>query len=214
MRTTPIAGRCVRAVVTSDGIGGTDGLGGTVPLVVASEGVGGTGGWGGAVPLGMGAAGWWLDPDPGGVRLVRARCLPLAGGARRSVLGDRVVSGRPERCDGGWAGERLLADAQQCRRQLPAAAAQGGRYRADPVAGTGGCTPAEPPAASLPLLFDGMTSGSARPGPSRATCGLEVAGIHRVTAAARPGSRPGSFHQAPASSAGTRHCERHGHQRS
>jgi hypothetical protein len=134
--------------------------------------------------------------------------------ARRSVLGDRVVSGRPERCDGGWAGERLLADAQQRRRQLPAAAAQGGRYRADPVPGTGGCTPAEPPAASLPLLFDGMTSGSARPGPSRATCGLKVAGIHRVTAAARPRSRPGSFHQAPASSAGTRQCERHGHQRS
>jgi hypothetical protein len=37
--------------------------------------------------------------------------LPLAGGARRSVLGDRVVSGRPERCDGGRAGERRLADA-------------------------------------------------------------------------------------------------------
>ena len=90
VRTTPAAGRCVRAVVTSDGIGGTDGLGGTVPLVVTSEGNGGTGGLGGAVPLGMGAAGWWLDPDPGGVRLVRARCLPLAGGGRRSVLGDRV----------------------------------------------------------------------------------------------------------------------------
>jgi hypothetical protein len=80
------------------------------------------------------------------------------------------------------------------------AAAQGGRYRADPVAGTGGCTQAELLASSLPLLFDGMTSGSARPGPSRATCGL--AGIHPVTAAARPGSRPGSFHQAPASQPG------------
>jgi hypothetical protein len=136
----------------------------------------------------MGAAGWWQDPDLGGVRLVRARCLPLAGRARRSVLGDRVVSGRPERCDGGRAGERRLADAQERRRQLPAAAAQGGRYRAGPVAGAGGCMQAEPAAASSPLLCDRMTSGSARPGPSRPACGLEVAGLHRVTAAARPGS--------------------------
>jgi hypothetical protein len=35
-----------------------------------------------------------------------------------------------------------------------------------------------------------MTSGSAAPGPSRTTCGLEVAGIHRVTAAARKDSGP------------------------
>jgi len=53
----------------------------------------------------------------------------------------------------------------------------------------------------LPLLFDGMANGSARPSPSKATCGLEAAGIHRVTAA-RPGSRPGSFYQAPASQPG------------
>ena len=56
VRTTPAAGRCarVRAVVTSDGIGGTGGCGGPVPFVVTSEGIGGTGGLGGAVPLGDG----------------------------------------------------------------------------------------------------------------------------------------------------------------
>jgi len=214
VRTTPAAGRCVRAVVTSDGIGGTGGVGGTVPLVVTSEGIGGTGGLGGAVPLGDGCGRVVAGPGSGWDAAGSGTMSSLGRWGRRSVLGDRVVGGRPERCDGGWAGERLLADAQQGRRQLPAAAAQGGRYRADPVAGTGGCPPAEPPAASWPLLFDGMTSGSARPGPSRAACGLKVAGIHRVTAAARPGSRPGSFHQAPAPSAGTRHRERHGHQRS
>jgi hypothetical protein len=136
----------------------------------------------------MGAAGWWQDPDPGGVRLVRARCLPLAGGARRSVLGNRWLAAGRNAATEGWAGGQPLADAQKRRRQLPTAAAQGGRYHADPVAGTDGCTQAEPPAASLPLICDGMTSGSARPGPSRATCGLEVVGIHHVTAAARPGS--------------------------
>ena len=47
----------VSAVVTSDGIGGTGGCGGTVPLCalvplfVTSDGIGGTGGFGGAVPL-------------------------------------------------------------------------------------------------------------------------------------------------------------------
>jgi hypothetical protein len=53
-RNTPAAGRCVRAVVTSDGIGGTGGFGGTVPLAVTSDGIGGTGGFGGALPLGDG----------------------------------------------------------------------------------------------------------------------------------------------------------------
>ncbi len=53
VRNTPAAGRCVRACafVTSDGIGGTDGLGGTVPLFVTSDGIGGTDFLGGAVPL-------------------------------------------------------------------------------------------------------------------------------------------------------------------
>ena len=54
VRTTAAAGRCLRAVVTSDGIGGTGGFGGMVPLSVTSEGIGGTGGFGGAVPLGDG----------------------------------------------------------------------------------------------------------------------------------------------------------------
>ena len=59
VRNTPAAGRRVRAcaVVTSDGIGGTGGFGGTgplcalVPFCVTSDGIGGTGGCGGAVPL-------------------------------------------------------------------------------------------------------------------------------------------------------------------
>ena len=59
VRNTPAAGRRVRAcaVVTSDGIGGTGGFGGTgplcalVPFCVTSDGIGGTGGFGGAVPL-------------------------------------------------------------------------------------------------------------------------------------------------------------------
>jgi hypothetical protein len=125
---------------------------------------------------------------------------PLAGGRNAATEGS--------------AGARPLADAQQGRRQLPAADAQGGRYRAGPAAGTAGCTQVEPPAASVPLLCDGMTSGSTRPGQGRPSRGLDVAGLHRLTAAARPGSWPGSVHQAPARSAGTRHCERHGQQRS
>jgi hypothetical protein len=131
VRTTAPAGRCVRAVVTSDGIGGTacfggtvplsvtsDGIGGTggvgetVPFLVTSEGIGGTGGLGGAVPLRDGRGRVLAGPDRGGVWLVRAWCRPLAGGVRRSVAGDRVVSGRPERCGGGRAGGRPLADAQ------------------------------------------------------------------------------------------------------
>ena len=141
----------------------------------------------------MGAAGWWQGPDPGEVRLVRPWCLPLVMGVRRSIPWRPLVGGRPGRCDGEWVGARPLADAQQGRRQLPAAAAQGGRYRAGPTAGTVGCAQAEPPAASLPLLCDGMTGGSTRPGQGRPARGPGVAGIHRVTAAARPGSWPGSF---------------------
>ena len=71
VRNTPAAGRCVRAVVTSEGIGGTDGIGGTgglggaVPLCVTSEGIGGTGGLGGAVPLGDGRSGVVAGPGSG-----------------------------------------------------------------------------------------------------------------------------------------------------
>ena len=161
--------------------------------------------------------GW---PRPGGGRArIRVGCGWFGHGVfpwyvgpsqrpRRSLAG-----GRPERCGGERVGARPLTDAQQGRRQLPAAAAQGGRYRAGRVAGTG-CARAEPSAASLPLLCDGMTGGCTRPGQGRPSCGLDVAGIHRVTGAATPGSWPGSVHQAPAQSAGTRHCERHGQQRS
>ncbi len=156
----------------------------------------------------------------GGRARIRVRCSWFGHGVfpwyvgppqrpRRSLAG-----GRPERCDGERVGARPLTDAQQGRRQLPAAAAQGGRYRAGRVAGTAGCARAEPPAASLPLLCDGMTDGCTRPGQGRPPCGLDVAGIHRVTGAATQGSWPGSIHQALAQSARTRHCERHGQQRS
>jgi hypothetical protein len=215
VRNTPAAGRCVRmcALVTSDGIGGTDGFDGTVPLFVTSDGIGGTDGFGGAVPLrdgrGQVVAGpgsGWGTAGSGMVSSLDRRGPPQR--PRRPLAG-----GRPERCDGGWAGARPLAGAQQGRRQLPTAAAQGGRYRAGPAAGTARCAQAEPPAASVPLPCDGMTSGSTRPGQGRPSRGLDVAGVHRVMDAARPGSWPGGVHQAPARPAGTRHCERHGHQR-
>jgi hypothetical protein len=53
VRNTLAAGRCVLvcALVASEGIGGTGGFGGTVPLFVTSDGIGGTDGLGGAVPL-------------------------------------------------------------------------------------------------------------------------------------------------------------------
>jgi hypothetical protein len=212
VRNTPTAGRCVRvcALVTSAGIGGTGGLGGTVPLFVTSDGISGTDGFGGAVPLRDGRGRVVAGPGSGwgaaGSDMVSSldrRGPPLR--PRRPLVG-----GRPERCDGEWAGARPLAGAQQGWRQRPAAAAQGGRYRAGPAAGTAGCTQAKPPAASLPLLCDGMTSGSTRPGQGRPSRGIDVAGVHRVTAAARPGSWPGSAHQAPARSAETRHREPYG----
>jgi hypothetical protein len=210
VRTTPAAGHCARALVTSYGIGGTGGSGGAAPLFLTSYGIGGTDGSGGAVPLGDGRGRVVAGPDPGG---------GAAGSGMASSLNRWGPPQRPRRPLGQQPagtlrrrmGERPLADAQQGRRQLPAAAVQGGRYRAGPAAGTGGCPQAEPPAASLPLVFGGMTSGSARPGQGRPPCGPGVAGLHRVTA--RPGAWPGSLDQAPASSAGTRQCERHGHQR-
>jgi hypothetical protein len=92
----------------------------------------------------MGAAGWWQGQDPDGVRLVRAWCLPSVRRVRRSVLGGRwPAAGRNAATENGRAG---------------------GRYRAGSVAGTAGCTQAEPPAASVPLLCAGMTGGCTRPG--------------------------------------------------
>ncbi len=167
-----------------------------------------------------GAVRGWARPGGGRAR-IRVGCgwfghgvFPLVRGGPpqhpRATAGS--AAGRNAATENGWA--QALTDAQQGRRQLPAAAAQGGRYRAGPAAGPVGRAQAEPPAASWPLLCGGMTSGSTGPGQGRPPCGLDVAGIHRVTAAVRPGSWPGHFHQAPARSAGTRHCERHGHQRS
>ena len=91
VRNTPAAGRCVRlcALVTSDGIGGTDGVGGTVPLgdgrgrVVAGPGSGR-----GAAGSGMvSSLDTWGPPQH----------------PRRPL-----VSGRPERCDGEWVGARCV----------------------------------------------------------------------------------------------------------
>ena len=199
VRNTPAAGRCVRvcALVTSDGIGGTDGFGGTVPLcaLVTSDGIGGT------VPLGDGRGRVVAGPGSG---------WGAAGSGMMSSLGRWGPPQHPRRplvqrpagtLRRRMGGTRPLADAQQGRRQLPAAAAQGGRSRAGPVAGTAGCTQAEPPAASLPLLCDGMASGSTRPGQGRPPCGLDVAGLHRVIAAA--GRDPG-----PAASTRHRHVGR------
>jgi hypothetical protein len=83
LRNPPTAGRCtrVRSFVTSDGMGGTPGPGGTVPLgdgsgqVVAGPG------------SGLGVAGSGMVSS-------------LGSGDRRSVLGDRRPGRRPERCDG------------------------------------------------------------------------------------------------------------------
>jgi len=105
-------GRCARIGVTSDAIGGTGGIGGTVPSCVSSDGIGGTGGFGGAVPLGDGYSRVMEGLGSGWGAAGSAMMSSLGRRGRRSVLGDRVVSGRPERCDGGLAGERLLADAQ------------------------------------------------------------------------------------------------------
>jgi hypothetical protein len=96
--------------VTSDAIGGTGGVGGTVPSCVTSDGIGGTGGFGGAVPLGDGYSRVMEGLGSGWGAAGSAMMSSLGRRGRRSVL--RVVSGRPERCDGGLAGERLLADAQ------------------------------------------------------------------------------------------------------
>jgi hypothetical protein len=170
VRNTPAAGRWVRACafVTSDGIGGTDGFGGAVPLFVTSDGIGGavrlfvtsdgiggTDGFGGAVPLGDGrgrvvaglGSGWGAT----GSGMVSS--LGTWGPPQHHL--PPLVSGRPERCAGEWVGGRPLAALRPRRRW-------------------------------------------------HSSC-------HRRRPA---GSWPGSFHQAPARSAGTRHCERHGHQRS
>jgi hypothetical protein len=125
VRNTPAGGRCVRvcAFVTSDGIGGTDGLAGPAlwPGAVIrdldayatdglADGAGGT-----ATSAGM------PGPDPGGVRLVRAWCLPLVRWVRRSILGDRwLAAGRNAATENGWV-------AAASRRPAGPASAAGSR---------------------------------------------------------------------------------------
>jgi len=95
------AGPCERvcAFVTSDGIG-TDDCGATEPLCVTSDGIGGTDGFGGTEPLRDGHGRVVAGQDPGVVRLVRAWSLPLASGGPLQRPRRPLVSGRPERCDG------------------------------------------------------------------------------------------------------------------
>jgi hypothetical protein len=117
MRNPPPAGRCalVRSFPASDGMGGTGGLGGTVPL----------GDWRGGVVAGLGS----------GLGMAGSGMVSFHREAgRRSALGDRWLSGRPERCDGQGAGAQSLAGAQQGRRPVPAATAQGRCYRPGPAA--------------------------------------------------------------------------------
>jgi hypothetical protein len=82
VRNTLAAGCCVRvcALVTSDGIGGTGGFGGTVPLFVTSEGIGGTGGLGGTAPLFVTSDGIGGTGGFGGT-------VPLGDGRGRVVAG-------------------------------------------------------------------------------------------------------------------------------
>jgi hypothetical protein len=79
-RTTPAAGRCARALVTSYGIGGTDGSGGAAPLFLTSYGIGGTDGSGGAAPLFLTSYGIGGTDGSGGA-------VPLGDGRGRVVAG-------------------------------------------------------------------------------------------------------------------------------
>ena len=107
VRTTPAADRCVRAVVTSEGIGGTGGFGGTVPLSVTSEGIGGTGGFGGAVPLGDGRGRVVAGRGSGRGAGDSGTMSSLVRWARRSVLGDRwLAAGRNAATEDGRASGR------------------------------------------------------------------------------------------------------------
>ncbi len=91
VRNTPAAGRCVRACafVTSDGIGGTDGLGGTVPLFVTSDGIGGTDGLGGAVPLRDGRGRVVAGPGSGWGTAGSAMVSSFGSAGKLAVVGGR-----------------------------------------------------------------------------------------------------------------------------
>ena len=103
MRNLPSECRCLRSFVTSDGMGGAVRSGDEPGPIGSGYGYG----------YGYGAAG-----------SVMTSFLSLEGSAAASSA--TVVSGPPGRCDGEMGRARLLAGAQQGRRQLPAAAAEGG----------------------------------------------------------------------------------------
>jgi hypothetical protein len=105
VRTTPAAGRCVRAGVTFDGIGGTGGCGETVPFVVTSEGIGGTGGFGGAVPLGDGRGRVVAGPGSGrGAAGSGIVVFPTGGGPPQRPRRLLVAAGRNAATEDGRAG--------------------------------------------------------------------------------------------------------------
>jgi len=218
VRNMPAAARCVRgcAVVTSDGIGGTDSFGGAVPLCafVTSEGIGGTGGLGGTVPVGDGRGRVVAGPGSGWGAAGSGMVSSLGiWGFRRSILGDRWLAA------GRNAATENVGYAAASRRPAGPASAAGSRGPGRPLSrwpcGRHRRVQASWTACGVlaaALGRDGQRQHQAGSGQAVLRPRRLAAGLHRVTA--RPGSWRGSFHQAPASSAGTRHCERHGHQRS
>ena len=127
-RNTPAAGRCARvcALVTSDGIGGTDGFGGTVPCFVTSDGLGGTAGFGGTVPFGDGRGRVVAGPGSGWGAAGSGMVSSLAGtwGSAAASSGDRwLAAGRNAATENRRA--QALTDAQQGRRQRPGSRGSG-----------------------------------------------------------------------------------------
>jgi len=129
VRNTPAAGRCVRvcAFVTSDGIGGTDGFGRTVPLFVTSDGIGGTDGFGGAVPLFVTSDGIGGTDGFGGA-------VPLGDGRGRVVAG----------LGSGWgaAGSGMVSSLGMWGSAAASSATAGRRPTGTLRRGMGGCAAA------------------------------------------------------------------------
>jgi len=216
VRNTPAAGRCVRvcAFVTSDGIGGTDGFGGTVPLFVTSDGIGGTDGFGGTVPLGDGRGRVVAGPGSGCGAAGSGMASSL--GTWGSVAASSATAGwRPA----GTLRRRMGGRAAASRRPAGPASAAGARGPGRPLSrwpyGRHRRVHASWTACGVlaaALWRDDQRQHQAGSGPPALLPRRRWhSSCHRCR---RPRSWPGSLHQAPASSAGTRHFERHGHQRS
>ena len=130
VRNTPAAGRCVRtcAFVTSDGIGGTDGFGGAVPLFVTSDGIGGTDGFGGAVPLGDGRGRVVAGPGSGWGAAGSGMVSSL--GAWGSAAASSATAGRRP---AGTLRRRISGCAAASRRPAGPASAAGSRGSGRPL---------------------------------------------------------------------------------